>query len=189
MAEADSILPQFAVERGFICAAYGLSDISLHLPVVRHYAHRSEHVTEFGTGLGNSTWALLAGRPTQVVSYDIEDKPVLAALEAAAKASGVPFRFVRADTLTMDVIEPTDLLLIDTTHTYVQLKGELEWHGDAVRRWILLHDMAEFGERGEGNTVPGMWQAMTEFLRARPDWTQASFDPFDNGLVLLERRR
>lgn len=161
------------------------SDINEHLPVLRHYASQCNHVTEFGVRGIVSTWALLAGRPGKMVSYDINPpQGDIGEVYEAAKGS-TSFRFVQADVLTV-TIEPTDLLFIDTFHTYRQLKQELELHANRVRDYIILHDTATYGGKGEDGGE-GLRKAIDEFLLGNAGWRIIEERRNNNGLIVLER--
>jgi len=111
------------------------------LEILRTYAKECEHITEFGVRYVVSTWALLAGLPKKMVSVDNRQCPVKEVYEAASKA-GIDYSFICADDLVID-IEETDLLFIDTLHTYGQLSAELKRHSENVRKYIILHDTAK----------------------------------------------
>ena len=100
------------------------SDIVEHLELLARLSSLCDHVTEFGVRAGNSTVALLYGRPRTLVSYDV--LPCLRAdeIERAAKEVGVGFVFKQESSLAAE-IDPTDLLFIDTLHTFHQLTVEL----------------------------------------------------------------
>lgn len=159
------------------------SDINEHLPTIRAYASRVEHVTEFGVRSGRSTTALLAAQPRVLRSYDISPCPI--ASDLGQLAFRTAFAFSVADTLAIDS-EPTDLLFVDTLHTYEQLKRELQLHARAVRRWIVLHDTTTFGERGETKGSRGLWPAVEEFV-AHGEWKVAVRHINNNGLTVIER--
>ena len=46
-------------------------DMQGHMDVIKSYAGQSATIAEFGVYDCTSTWALLAGRPQQLTSYDI----------------------------------------------------------------------------------------------------------------------
>ncbi len=50
------------------------SDINDALPVLRQFASKVKHVTEFGIRTAVSTTALLAAQPDRLISYDVETK-------------------------------------------------------------------------------------------------------------------
>lgn len=160
------------------------SDIRRHCPTLRRLAGACETVTEFGTRYGVSTTALLAGRPRRLVTYDVQRPPTLPLLKRIAGETDL--RFIRADVLDVD-IEPTDLLFIDTRHTYGQLKAELARHAGRVHRYLVIHDTRTFGRRGEDGG-PGLRPAVEELL-AEGEWELRLDSKADNGLIVLERRR
>ena len=51
------------------------SDINELLPILKEYAQGCSHVTELGTRGVRSTWALLAGNPGTLITYDIIYRP------------------------------------------------------------------------------------------------------------------
>jgi len=166
--------------------AYEKGDIVEHLPTLREYATGRGHVTEMGVRAVCSSWALLLGRPGRMVCYDRVRHPNVDALEGVAKRL-TSFEFRQADVLAID-IEPTELLFIDTFHTYRQLWGELRRHAGRVSGHILLHDTESFGEIGEDKRPPGLRHAVSEFLSANPAWAFEREWTNNNGLMALARR-
>lgn len=140
------------------------SDINECLPILRTYANIVDHVTEFGVREGNSTVALACGRPQKMISYDINSMDQ--ELEKLLKKN-INFHFIKSNVLKTE-IEKTDLLFIDTFHTYQQLKRELELHSGKVRKYLIFHDVVTFGEIGEDGSL-GIMKAIVEFLED-PDW-------------------
>jgi len=166
------------------------SDINEHLQTLAHYAAQCGHVTEFGVRGIVSTWGLLAGRPRRMVSYD-QTHPGSAAIDnvkACAVAEAIDFDFILADVKNAD-IEETDLLFIDTYHTYSQLRAELEKHGGKVRRFIVLHDTETWGQQGEATSERGLIPAYTEWLAKNPAWRVREIFHNNNGLTVLEKRQ
>jgi len=166
------------------------SDINEHLPTLKKYAAQCNHVTEFGVRWVVSTWALLAGKPKVLRSYDIKHpstfKADITVLEKAAKDEGVDFKFTLADVLTTE-IEKTDLLFIDTWHVYKQLKRELELHAEKALRYIILHDTQTFGIKGEDGGE-GIEKALKQFLAGNKQWQIKEVYSNNNGLTVLERK-
>lgn len=158
------------------------SDINEHLPTLRQYVATCDHVTEFGVRSGNSTVALACGRPKYMVSYDINPMPP-DLMDTIKKE--IDFHFFQRNVLGI-CIEPTDLLFIDTLHTYHQLCRELIHHSWAAHRYIILHDTMTFGLRGEDGMEPGLRQAIIDGL-PRNQWHINRDDPHNNGLTVLER--
>lgn len=182
----------------------GAVDIHEHMPTLRNLANQCRHVTEFGTRYGISTVALICGQPDKVVSYDINSgffEPYKSEVEALAQTAGVNFQFVEGDVLGVD-IEETDLLFIDTYHTYNQLTKELNKHNSKVKKYIVLHDTVTYGTRDEKpyqygvvseqltglqRSREGLWMALEDFLEANTDWKVKEHYENNNGLTILER--
>ena len=162
------------------------SDINEHLPVLKRYASQCNHVTEFGVRHVVSTWGLIAGRPKTVHSYDLSSPgdAVIAEVQDVANEVGVSFIFFQWNVLDAHIVT-TDLLFIDTYHTYTQLKSELERHSENVRKWIIMHDTETFGEKGEANEENGLNYAIREFLEANPIWSEVRRLTNNNGLTVL----
>jgi spore coat polysaccharide biosynthesis predicted glycosyltransferase SpsG len=165
------------------------SDISAHLPLLEFLASRCDHITEFGTRDCYSTIALIYGcrKEGKVVSYDIKSTPDIEFLLSKKDDLPCDWEFRLDNTIREDLeIEPTDLLLIDTLHTYDQVKKELELHANKVNQAILFHDTFSQGEKsldiiGE----PGINQAINEFL-SENNWRITYQVQFNHGLVLME---
>lgn len=168
-------------------------DIHEHLPTLQRYAGLCNHVTEFGVRWVVSTWALLIGQPKTLVSYDINYHERIERVKRVAAENGVDFTFIRDDTTKIS-IDPTELLFIDTLHTYRQLSRELELHECKVSRFIILHDTTTFAHHGMGpefggDNVPlGLVDALNEFLSAHTNWHIKEVFINNNGLTVLERQ-
>lgn len=150
------------------------SDIYLHVPVLREYASQCGTVTEMGMRHGVSTIALLHGC-VNVTSYDLVPSPMASILLRLCPG----FSFIEGDSCSVSIRE-TDLLFIDTLHTYGQLRAELIRHASKARRWIVLHDTETFGVE--------LAPAIRELL-AGGQWTVKERRTANHGLTVLERCR
>jgi hypothetical protein len=72
-------------------------------------------------------------------------------------------------------------------HTYAQVKGELEKHGNQARKYIVFHDTVAFGIVGEDNGT-GINLAIQEFLRDNDHWQVVEHYENCNGLTVLARK-
>lgn len=162
-------------------------DINEHLPVLKEYASKVNHITEFGVRRGISTIALLAGKPKILISYDIDDKRFKNYKPYKKAANDTKFTFVKADVLKID-IEETDLLFIDTYHTYEQLKKELILHSKKVKKYIIFHDVITFGKTGEDGKNPGLMQAISEFISDNKSWSIEKLLKNNNGLCIISKK-
>jgi len=165
--------------------AEGAVDMWEHMETLRRLASECEHVTEFGVRYVVSTWAFLYGCPGTVVSYDCAYIAEMKRAEEICRTAGRQWTLIQADVNKIE-IEPTDLLFIDTVHTYTQLSREFRMHADKARKYIALHDTVHFGEEGEDHKRPGLWQAVQELI-GQGQWEIKEHYPYCNGLTVLER--
>lgn len=174
------------------------SDINKHLPKLRELASQVDHVTEFGIRGGKSTAALLAGRPKKLVSYDIDPHAVefsfaLRHLKHPPVEGRGPTVFQPRCGDTREVlIETTDLLFIDSLHTFEQLRAELKRHGNKASTYLVFHDTAPdaFGYKGEDGSEPGLRAAIRWFQeQSAPRWQLVYDSHENNGLLVLQRHK
>jgi len=176
------------------------SDINEHLPTLKKYAEECDHVTEMGVRWIVSTYAFLAARPKRLISIDIQHpskwKAELGYVEKYAVDINCDYKFWLANDLEIE-IEETDLLFIDTWHSYKQLKAELKLHASKVRKYIILHDTVLFGHSDEDSYSVWGWEnefdkkglipALEEFLDENKDWIKHEVFNNNNGLTILKR--
>lgn len=156
------------------------SDINEHLPTLRDLAKECSHVTEMGVRYIVSTWAFIEANPKTLISIDHKHPSVyggdITKVEQACKEKGIVFTFVEGDTREID-IDKTDLLFIDTDHTYEQLKAELKRHSDKVKKYIVLHDTV---------SCPEMLPAIDEWLE-KGVWKLHAHYQNNNGVSVYSR--
>jgi len=175
------------IEKEYLELWNTISDINEHLPVLRKYAAECDHVTEMGVRGVVSTYAFLTARPKKLISYDIIDIKWKDIAEAVKEET--EFIFIQGDTLT-EIIDPTELLFIDTLHNYTQLKEELRLHAPSVSKYIIFHDTTTYayiGESYEGNREIGLWPAISEFLEENKEWNIKERLTNNNGLTIIEK--
>ena len=164
----------------------GYRDFYLHMPRLRNLVKECRHVTEFGISEGQSTRALLV-EPVTVRSYDFFVSYPVAVLFDIAKQTGRDVAAYQANILEIE-IEPTDLLLLDSLHTYKQVSQELKLHANKVKKYLVFHDTFTFGLKGECDGYdPGVLTAIMEFLADHPEWKVKAHYSDCNGLTVLER--
>jgi cephalosporin hydroxylase len=204
------VLPPFAppgpvrpcpepLEQLFRSAVSLPTDINEHLELLRLLSSQCEHVTEFGMRGGMSTTALLAGQPKTFITWDIDPAAVISQVTAnlfnTSAGGRTTFQPRVGNTLEISVIEPTDMLFIDSLHTCKQLIAELVRHADPVtnnvRKYLAFHDTVTFGEVSEDGTEPGLRAALRHFQRnhAFPVWKLVVDRPNNNGLCVLANVR
>ena len=162
----------------------GCTSTMLH--IFKEYASKCDHITEFGFGSGHGASGFLMGKPKKYITYDLHLQDVWKEYKEMLEAD-TDFIAIQADTGNMPMIEATDLLWIDTLHTYTHLKKELTLHGNQARKWIIMHDTKLYGERGPEGTRPGLRQALEEFVEENPHWKIKEIITTGPGLTILER--
>lgn len=176
------------------------SDINEHLDALAEYASKCNHVTEIGVRGIVSTWAFLKGNPQTLISYDLKHPNEcggnLEEVITAAKEGNINFSFIIGDS-TKITIDNTDLLFIDTWHTYDQLNKELNLHKNNVNKYIVLHDTTLYEKIDESFerinswnqffVGGGLWKAVEEFLNTNPEWVIEKRFTHNNGLTILKK--
>jgi len=167
-------------EFGFNYASYTKSDINEHLPTMHKYANECDHITEFGVRNGVSTWAWLASKAKIIRCFDIKDvRNNLISHHESAKETKKDFTFTCVNTVADKLeIEQTDLLFIDTEHTYEQCSKELKMHGNKVNKYIIFHDTT---------LCPELNKAIEEFISDNKNWKIKEVFTNNNGLTILEK--
>ena len=165
-------------EKEYIKAKNGGSDIYFHVPTLFEYANRVNHITEFGVRTGVSTRAFLYSiklNNTIIRSYDISFDESANKLFEEAKNQGLDAKYIIDSTLNA-VIEDTELLFIDTNHTYEQVSSELNLHAHKVSKYIAFHDTKAF---------PDINRAIDEFCQKYNSWTTDYCTEENHGLTIL----
>jgi hypothetical protein len=162
------------------------SNINEHLPVLNFYAKLCDTVTEFGVSDGCSTRAFLKEN-VQLRSYDIVYNKTVDDLFKIAQVQGKDMKYTIADVTKIE-IEETDLLFIDSWHSYNQLKLELNLHAHKAKKYMIFHDTHAFGVQGEGGPGDiGLLPAIIEFIISNPQWKFKEHRINNNGLTVLEK--
>lgn len=185
------------------------SDINEHLPVLRRLAAECSSVVEIGVGSIASTCGILQGlseSPYQSPSYlgiNLAYPPynALNLAQTLAEKNGINFTFWPVNDMHI-FIEPTDMLFIDSLHTYCHLTYELETFSSQVRKYICLHgtshpwgnqdDIEYYGNYSEyppsyDRTKKGLWSAVLDFLTRNPEWVLLESHMNNHGFTILKR--
>jgi len=178
------------------------SDINEHLPKLLEYAYSSETITEMGVRWVSSTWAFLLSNPKKLISYDILKYDNVDEVIRLSQKYGINYEFIEQDVLKTEIDE-TELLFIDTLHTYNQLILELNLHAKKVKKFIILHDTVSFGRVDENvydhaseliknfdNNKRGLLTAVEDFLKSEEGlkWEIHEHYENNNGLMILKNK-
>jgi FkbM family methyltransferase len=152
------------------------TSVNQHFGTIRKYANQCDHLTEFGTKTVHATYALLASKPTVLLTYDLAPHKNIWAADAHAKENGVKLGFIEADPLNAE-IAPTDLLLIDNNNTYDRLITQLRKHSQKVNKYIICV-----------GSIPGQDRnPIDEFLIKNSSWKIKEVITDGGGLTVLEK--
>lgn len=158
------------------------------------FVEKCDHVTEFSKRR-ETTVVLLAGRPKTVISYQQEQDEIYEALHAAVAAEQQTlgdktvqtFTTHVGDSLVVDPIAETDLLLIHNVHDGDRLLKELERHGPSVKRFIMCRSTGAYGEMSEDGNGPGLLAGLRAYMRLHPEWSVVYHTADQYGLTVLSR--
>ena len=186
-----------------------ISDIYEHVPVLYQLATECSSVVEIGIRSIVSTWGVLKGlseSPFENRSYlgiDLQYPPLdrLHLAKELAEQHQINFTFWLANDMHID-LQPTDMLFIDSLHTYCHLTYELEAFSSKVQKYICMHDTSDpWGNRddieysGDYSEYPdfynkekrGLWPAVEDFLQRHPEWTLLERRTNNHGFTILKR--
>jgi hypothetical protein len=137
-----------------------------------------------------------------MISYDIVKHPKIDEVIDLANEYNIDYTFIESDVLNIE-IEKTDLLFIDTLHTYNQLIKELNIHSKHAKKYIILHDTTTFGDVdekvydhasplviNEPTNKQGLWNAVNDFLKTEEgkNWKLLKRFTNNNGLTILKKK-
>lgn len=162
--------------------------ISHYMEKLYELAKECDHITEMGVNEVNSSWSFLNAKPKKLICIDITFEYAykkqgfgnhiwLESLKELSKKQNVELVLIEKSTLDIE-IEETDLLFIDTLHTYDHLRKELDLHSNKVRKYIVLHDTVLF---------PELNISIAEFLQKNKNWTVHERIISNPGLTILKK--
>ena len=185
------------------------SDINEHVYTLRSLAKECSSVVEIGMRTMVSSWGILRGlseSPFASRSYlgiDIDPPPAetLKVARQLSEDNGISFSFLEANDMSVD-IELTEMLFIDSLHTYCHLTYELQKFSPKVSKYIAMHDTStsfgnidDTGYQGDYLEYPpeydrkkrGLWPAIEDFLQRHPEWVLHEHHMNNNGFTILKR--
>ena len=186
-------------------------DIDEHLVYLMKLSSECESVLECGVRSIVSSWAFVNGlvinKSTlkKLVCSDTEPSPGAQELATACAENNIKHKFIVGNDLDM-VMEPYDMIFIDTWHIYGHLKRELAKMHFYAKKYIVMHDTEVDKIHGEcirmndnidwmiqksgyshQDVTTGLGLAVEEFLAAHPEWKIKRHFQHENGLTVLER--
>lgn len=189
------------------CTTY--SDIYEHIPVLSNLARECSSVVEIGIREIVSTWGILHGLSEssfpqrRYIGIDL-DLPPWGPLQRAreiAESQNISFQFWKGNDMEIDIPQ-SDLLFIDSLHTYCHLTFELEKFSPKITKYIAMHDTsapwgmqddnAYYGDYSEydpsiDREKRGLWPAVVDFLERHPEWCLHERRLNNHGFTILRR--
>jgi hypothetical protein len=185
------------------------SDINLHLPELKRLASECSSVVEIGMRGMVSSWGILEGlsenkathRSYLGIDMTAPRPETLGWARRLAEANGISFTFWMKNDFDVE-IPRTEMLFIDSLHTYCHLTYELEKFSPYVEKYIAMHDTSEpwgYSDdteyKGNYSEYPywqdrekrGLWPAVEDFLERHPEWSLEKRDEQCHGLTTLKR--
>jgi hypothetical protein len=182
-----------------------------HLGLIRALTRPNDTIVEIGVRQMSCTLAFLASRPAHYIAVDLfvpmydRVKPA----EFVANALGTTFEFIQGDVLEVE-LPSADILMLDSLHSYAQLRAELARLSVNITRFIFIHGTA--APWSQQDEVPGpvllskltasanltrsvserrgVWPAIVDFLASEPGllWMLWKRDNTARGLTVLRRQ-
>lgn len=165
------------------------TDINQHVPKLKELAEQCSHVTDIGMRPDVSSIGLLAGQPETMLHFlppRHAPRPWAKRDDYAHVRGNTDVRVFNGNTPAIDLPEETDLLFLDTKHTANQIYLELTKYAPRVRRYIVRHDTAIFGDTGEDGG-PGLKVGIRQYIRDHQEWSIVYETDQQYGLMVLSR--
>lgn len=185
------------------------SVINEHIPTLKILSQECTSVVEIGIGHLYSTFGILYGlsensntqRSYLGIDLNIPPSDKFTCAKNLAEANGINFQFLQANDMEIQ-IENTDLLFIDSLHTYCHLTYELEKFSPYAMKYIAMHDTSypwgnidDNAYNGNYSEYPshidrnkkGLWPAVEDFLKNHPEWSLHARYFNNNGFTILKR--
>jgi cephalosporin hydroxylase len=204
----DSSVAKLALMHKYEHACNTPSDINEHVPILRARAMECSSLVEIGLRNMVSSWGILQGlsessstsRSYLGIDINTPESEILYLAIGLAEDNGISFNFCEANDMNVD-IEASEMLFIDSLHTYLHLTYELEKFSPKIGKYIVMHDTStSWGYDDEPNPLgdsiypaeydrakKGLWQAVEDFLERHPEWTLFEHRLNNHGLTTLKR--
>lgn len=138
--------------------------------VLTSLAKTVDSITELGVRRCFSAYAWLLGQPKKFVGVDISRWPEWDQLEKDVEGTDIELELIVANDIEVE-LEETDLLFIDSLHTYDHVTKQLELHADKAKKYIVFHDALDFdGKPAQVHLDLGVYNAIMDFLDKTEEW-------------------
>lgn len=158
-------------------------DMEPHLATLKAFARQSQVIVEFGLRGAVSTWAMLDALPEagRLIGVDIDPNAPI----PDRVANDPRFEQMVGDSLTVDLPDHADLVMIDSSHEFAQTVAELMRAASLTPSVIALHDYLYRESPGVARAVDGY--VAPGYLRDEPYFLDR-VEPSRWGLAILRPR-
>jgi hypothetical protein len=174
---------QASVEKIFEIVSSVKRDLNEHMEFLRDLGSDCDHITEVSKRK-ESFVSFASSHPKKFVSHNIEPHSLMDYI--ISNQSETEFETTTSSTDQVQQIEKTDLLFIDTRHTYATMTEELKKFAPSVRRFIVCRGTVTSGERGEDGG-PGIMVALRDFMKDNPEWSVITHRTNQYGMTVIGR--
>lgn len=177
--EADTLEEYYAKLYKLQSDAHG-SDYMLVHDEIRKRLQGCDSYTEFGINQGATLAAAMLENLATIRAYDIKLGWYTQAahlFEQYAIEHSIDYEVTESDTLTC-IIDPVDVLYIDTRHKQDHLIAELARHGHNVNKFIIFHDT--FAQSG-------LKKAVLRYIEKNKEWGVVTECNVNVGFMTIEK--
>jgi hypothetical protein len=157
-------------------------DLNEHIDKISEYASKCKIVGEV-THRRESTVALLSAE--KVISLQREQDPLLQRILDVFPGK-VDLTYLENLKTVPPLPQKVELLFLDTIGTSNRLTAELTLYHKMVEKYIIVHDTAVYGERGEDGG-PGLLHSLRMFMKEYPEWSVVYHTKDQYGLTIISR--
>lgn len=177
---AEVALPPESLEAYYFQQHNTKGDLNEHMPKLRALAEQVDRVVEF-SHRKDSFLAFASGARVSFTSYNSQVDELLSKVNQPN-----PINIAHSPKSDLGPPQETDLLFLDTTHTFDFVHTAMTKWAAHVSRYIVLHDTVSYGERGE-DAKDGLRYAVKQFIEDKPEWCIAFHTDKQHGLTVLSK--
>lgn len=175
-----------------IAVASNPRDLDQHAKLLRAFATQTPRIMAV---VKRMEWnvILAAARPQRLRVWQKEAGPILDLVHKAVplEHANPPRTYSTTISPSLDPsdigqIEDCDLLVLDTEHSKLQLRRELDQYAGKVERRILIRGTGDFGETAEGGGE-GQFAAIREWLKENAEWFVMLHETRQYGFTVLSK--
>lgn len=166
--------------------AHGEDYCQIH-DAIKKYMKDCKSYMELGTHQGGTASIAMLAKPNRVYLVDMDmsryRKFLAPIAEAWCDKNDIELIVQEADSTSIQTINMTDMLVIDSYHHANHMKKELDLHGVNVRKYILAHDTSIINGRDNDS----LYRCMAEYAAAN-GWEVIERGTTNVGYTVIKRK-